>query len=236
MVTHESTDPKHSYAVCDDLERVQYIVEKKPVSKNALVGIHYWQRGALFVKSADVSFEEMRYVEDRECYISETYNRLIEEDKAVVVYKLPPNQYIPLGTPYDVAIYEAKLKENNPNKPRTLFIDIDGTILKHLHRFSDVAGTTPELLPGVLAKVNEWDSHGHQIVFCTARKESARAITEQQLRILGLCWDQLIMGLTSGPRVLVNDRLSEEAPPRAISVNLVKDKGFVGTDWGSIGL
>lgn len=231
VVTHESQDPKHSYA---DIRngRVIRIVEKQVISHDALVGIHYYRHGGDFIWAAQQLVADAQ----REPYVSETYNPLIAEGKTIVAYRLPANGYIPLGTPYDVALYEAKVREYQTAKPKNLFVDLDGTILKHLHRFSELHTVPPSLLDGVRAKMNEWDSIGHRIILCTARKESARAMTEAQLRELGLCWDELVMGLTSGDRVLVNDKLTDAAPDRAVAINVATNKGFDQVDWRKLGL
>lgn len=237
VVTHSSKDPKHSYAEVPIGTLVTRIVEKQVISDQALVGIHYWRRGRDFVSSARALMEDVASgATSREPYISETYNHLITAGKRVVAHGIGPNEYIPLGTPYDVAIYEAKVKEYQTEKPRTLFIDIDGTIFKHGHRFSELDKEAAQVLDGVRAKLNEWDSHGHRIIFTTARKESARELTERQLRGAGFAWDQLVMGLTSGPRVLINDKLTSGAPDRAVAVNLLTDAGFDGVKWKEMGL
>jgi hypothetical protein len=129
-----------------------------------------------------------------------------------------------------------KQNEFYREKPKTIFCDIDGTILKHAHVFSDLGKTEPKLSPGVIEKFNEWDSIGHTIVLVTARKESAREMTESHLRSLGVMWDHLIMGVTSGHRVLINDRLLETDPARSISVNVKTDEGFGNIDWKEYGL
>ncbi len=51
-------------------------------------------------------------------------------------------------------------------------------------------------------------------------------MTESHLRMLGLCWDQLIMGVTSGKRILINDKLNINHPDRAISYNVITNGGF----------
>lgn len=234
VVTHQSSEPKHSYAELNQYGEVVRIVEKKVISDCALIGVHYWKRGRDFVESAVSLMEGDVY--GREPYVSETYNRLIAQKKTITAFQVGKNEYIPLGTPYDVATYEARLREYQTKKPCSLFIDIDGTILKHLHHFSEIPTTQPELLDGVLSKINQWDSVGHRIILCTARKESARAMTEAHLHSLGLCWDHLIMGLTSGERVLINDKLTEAAKDRAVSVNLLTNQGFNHTKWGELGL
>jgi|688.fasta_scaffold87866_5 NDP-sugar pyrophosphorylase family protein len=231
VVTHESENPKHSYAKTNDLGIIDNIKEKVTISKNALIGLHYWKHGRDFVTSAFRLISEFESRGLTECYVSETYNYLIKEGKKIKIYDIHPNEYICLGTPYDVSIYKSKTKEFFTEKPKTIFCDIDGTILVHSHKYSDVVKNDPVVLKGVIDKFNEWDSYGHKIILCTARKESSREITEKQLKSLGLCWDLLIMGITSGVRVLINDKLNKFDNDRAISVNLTTNDGFEKFNW-----
>jgi predicted secreted acid phosphatase len=129
-----------------------------------------------------------------------------------------------------------KQAEFYTDKPKTIICDLDGTILKHAHVFSDLDKYDPQLNPGVIDKLNYWDSLGHTIVLMTARKESAREMTEKHLRSLGVMWDHLIMGVTSGKRVLINDKLELQDPDRAVAVNVITDLGFNNTDWEGLGL
>jgi hypothetical protein len=164
-----------------------------------------------------------------ECYVSETLNHL--NDATILPYHVADHVYVPLGTPEDVSRYIGKVKEFKTAKPKTLFIDIDGTILKHQHTISDVYKNDPAVLDGVVSKINEWDSQGHRIILVTARKESTREITEQQLRQFGIAWDQLVMGVGGGTRVLINDKLNKDDVDRAIGVNVVTDQGFASVSW-----
>ena len=225
VVTYPSNNPKNSFAVVEE-DNVIKLVEKDPISNSALIGVHYWKNGKSFIKSAEKLVKDFDEEGRPECYISETYNYLIYEGFSIKNYPITANEYIPLGTPYDLKIYEGKVKEFHTEKPSTIFCDIDGTLVKHAHRFSDLKDTDPILLPGVREKFNQWDSQGHKIILCTARKESAREMTESHLRMLGLCWDQLIMGVTSGKRILINDKLNINHPDRAISYNVITNGGF----------
>jgi hypothetical protein len=101
---------------------------------------------------------------------------------------------------------------------KTIFIDIDGTIVYQKDNLSDVVLEAPAILPGVLDKFNSWNWCGYKIVITTGRKESTRESTEQELRVLGLFWDRLIMGLDAGgERILINN--SDEHPTaQAITV------------------
>ena len=115
---------------------------------------------------------------------------------------------------------------------KTWFIDLDGTILRYNLLKSAVC--QDKLLPGVKEKFNEWDSKGYKVILTTARKESARRLTEKQLASLGLSWDYLLMGMTSGQRILINDKLIEKDPDRAISVNLITGSGFINEEIHSV--
>jgi NDP-sugar pyrophosphorylase family protein len=228
LVLYNSRDSKNSFANIDQ-GKITQVVEKKAISDHALIGLHYWARGKDFVASAEELLENFRSNGKPECYISETFNYL--ETDNILPYHIADHVYVPLGTPEDVAKYVGKVKEYHSDKPKTIFIDIDGTILKHNHTISDVYAKPPELLHGVLEKFNSWDSQGHRIIIVTARKESTRAITEQQLSQLGLAYDQLVMGVTSGQRILINDKLSYNDLDRAVSINVITDQGFGSINW-----
>ena len=59
-------------------------------------------------------------------------------------------------------------------RPKTIFSDIDGTLVKHVSPFkSSMPGHFMELLPGTLEKLQEWDMKGYCIILTTGRKEAA---------------------------------------------------------------
>lgn len=89
---------------------------------------------------------------------------------------------------------------------KTLFIDIDGCLIKHKGNLTREILDEPEILPGVIEKLNEWDGNGYRIILTTGRKESMRKITEEQLQKVGIFYDQLIMGINRGERIIINDK------------------------------
>jgi dTDP-glucose pyrophosphorylase len=234
ILVHPSSSHKHSYAVVEN-GLVTHLAEKNPVSDNALVGVHYWKHGKDFVKSAE-QLVEACLKDGRESYVSLTYNYLINDGKTVSAYPIPASQYIPLGTPRDLEIYDLKIHEYYTKKPMTVFLDLDGTILRHAYHFPDPADSKPELLPGALDKINSWIDAGHKIIITTARREINRGKVEEQLKNLGVRWDQMIMDLSSGTRVLINDKLQEIDEDRALGINVVTDSGFEDIDWEGYGL
>jgi len=117
-------------------------------------------------------------------------------------------------------------------RPKTVICDIDGTLIKHCgdickqHQILD-----PEiLLPGTLDKIKEWDKNGYRIILVTGRRESTRKQTEEQLTHLGILYDQLIMGVSGGVRVLINDLKPNKEEPTAIAVNLKRNQGIGDID------
>jgi NDP-sugar pyrophosphorylase family protein len=103
VVSIKSNDPKHSFArVNNDL--VEEIVEKKPISDNALTGIHYWKRSGYFFDSARKMIEN----NDRtngEFYVGPTYNYLIRDGLGIGIYEVSDKEFYPVGTPEDLERY-----------------------------------------------------------------------------------------------------------------------------------
>jgi hypothetical protein len=61
------------------------------------------------------------------------------------------------------------------------------------------------MILGSIDKIREWDSKGYKIILTTGRKESLREVTIKQLSYAGVVYDQLVMGIGGGSRVLIND-------------------------------
>lgn len=105
-------------------------------------------------------------------------------------------------------------------RPATLIIDIDGCIFRHKgDGASEQWYGQHELLPGVLEFLDAREREGCFIVLCTARKESNRERLVAVLDRHGIYYDHLIMGVTSGERVLINDMKPHGRPSaRAIEM------------------
>lgn len=233
IVTFKSSGNKWSYVKINKLGFIEEVAEKIEISNDATAGIYYWSSGSDYVKYAKQMIEKNIRV-NNEFYVAPVYNEAIKDDK--VIYPFLINKMWGVGTPEDLEVYLSKQKEYYTEKPKTIFCDIDGTIVKHVHRFSSLYNSDPIILNGVLEKFNEWDAKGYKIILTTARKESARQITEKQLHGLGICWDLLIMGVTSGHRILINDKLYEEDSDRSVAINVITDSGFKNINWENYGI
>jgi hypothetical protein len=111
-------------------------------------------------------------------------------------------------------------------RPKTLIIDIDGCLIHHSGYLSGQIKNPPKILSGVTEKFDAWDKKGYHILLITGRKESTREITEKQLRKCGIFYDQLIMGVGGGARILINDLKPDSTEPTAIAINLERNKGI----------
>ena len=112
-------------------------------------------------------------------------------------------------------------------RPVTIFCDIDGTLVKHDPPYITCKEDYKMiLLDGTLEKLEEWDRSGYNIILTTGRRESMRKQTEIQLSNIGIFYDQLIMGIGGGKRIIINDRKPNKEENYAHAINLTRNKGI----------
>ncbi len=116
--------------------------------------------------------------------------------------------------------------------PKTIFCDIDGTLLPHT---GDIINNLMNQLPleNVRDTLKQWDRMNHTIILTTGRKESTRKATEKKLLEAGIHYHQLVMNLPNGPRVLINDKKEKGLENTAYAINLVRNEGFNNVDVDS---
>jgi hypothetical protein len=119
---------------------------------------------------------------------------------------------------------------------KTIFCDIDGTILRQVN-FNEINANNFEILPGAKEKFNEWVEAGHHIVLTTARPWNLELITKQQMEAAGIPYHQIVMGIGREERILINNNSSkDEEHNRALSVSVKRDAGFNNFNWEEVGL
>lgn len=116
------------------------------------------------------------------------------------------------------------------NRPPTFFLDIDGVLLLHKADVCSQCTSKPEVLPGVLDKLREWDRLGAHIILTTGRREGQRQETLKQLNEVGIIFDQLVMNCSGGKRVLINDCKPNSAEPTAVAIIVERNKGLKDID------
>jgi len=120
-------------------------------------------------------------------------------------------------------------------KKHTIFCDIDGSIFKY-RKFETYTTSEAEVLPEVISKLDQWKKEGHRIILTTARPKDLYMHTVVELSKNGVSYDDIIMGIERGPRVLINDMDPEKEGLRAIGINLIRNEGFENVDWSEYGL
>ena len=110
-------------------------------------------------------------------------------------------------------------------KNPTLFVDIDGTIVKY-RKFNELSIAVLTPIQDVIDYVNNHYNSGSVIIITTARPSSYELMTKQELEKLGVKYHQIVMDCGRGTRVVLNDMDPENPIQRAVGINFVRDGGF----------
>lgn len=123
---------------------------------------------------------------------------------------------------------------NKVTKNPTLFVDIDGTLVVY-RKFSELATAVLTPIQDVIDLVNNYYDNGSHIVITSARPQEYESFTKQELEKIGVKYHQILMGIGRGTRVVLNDKDPENPDlPRAVGINLNRDKGIEGLDLTQI--
>lgn len=114
---------------------------------------------------------------------------------------------------------------NKVIKNPTLFVDIDGTLVKY-RKFSELATAILTPIQDVVDYVNDHYNSGSVIIITTARPYNYELFTKQELDSLGVKYHQLVMNCGRGTRVVLNDLDPENSVQRSVGINFVRDGGF----------
>ena len=78
---------------------------------------------------------------------------------------------------------------------KTWFVDIDGTLVRHIDNCVIAEGDSEELLPYAMEFLEGIKERGDCIVLTTARLEQDRVVTIRMLKEFGLVYDQIIFNI-----------------------------------------
>ena len=99
ILTFNSTHPKWSYAKTNEQGFVIEVAEKKPISKNATVGIYFWKRGKDYVDCAEAMISKNVRI-NNEFYVCPVYNEAILKNAKIKTFHI--EKMWGLGTPEDL--------------------------------------------------------------------------------------------------------------------------------------
>ncbi len=111
---------------------------------------------------------------------------------------------------------------------KTIFSDIDGTLVKHCGDITLYENPEYELevLFGVHEKLEEWKSKGYYLVLTTGRRKSLRSATESQLKRAGIWYDDLVMGFGGAPRYAINDTKPNSDDETIFAITVKRNVGI----------
>ncbi|SFB94083.1 glycosyltransferase family 2 protein [Butyrivibrio sp. YAB3001] len=109
-ITIESVHPRWSFVKCDENGHMIEAAEKRPISKNATVGIYYYKHGKEYVEAAKNMIRKDASVNGI-FYICPVFNEMILSQKKLGIHQIDRNNYYSLANPAGVEAYNKHLEE-----------------------------------------------------------------------------------------------------------------------------
>jgi dTDP-glucose pyrophosphorylase len=104
ILTFTATHPRWSFVKTDASGIVTAVAEKRPISKQATVGLYYFRRARDLVASAERMIVK-GLTTGGQFFVAPTYNEMILDGKRIVTHHLPDGAMHSLGTPEDVEAF-----------------------------------------------------------------------------------------------------------------------------------
>ena len=230
------------------------IIKCKPSSNNSIYYIHYNNDNTILSRldnKSTIQFDSLNHlvnISEKELvsnyigiggYIFEntdifkkTYKELLKVRNintfsiAHIIYKCILNNIIfnaiEIDTYYDFTYYEDWKKYCL--KFKTLFIDIDGTLVLNSGEYSKQKwGDTDQLSENVKFLKELYKTGYIQIILTTSRKNKYEKTTLEQLKQFKIPYDNILFDLYHCKRYLVNDYADSNPYPSAIAINLKRN-------------
>jgi NDP-sugar pyrophosphorylase family protein len=107
ILTFTATHPRWSFVKTDTAGLVTATAEKKPISKQATVGLYYFRRARDLIEGAEKLIVK-GLTTSGQFFVCPVYNELILAGKKVMTHHLPDGAMHSLGTPEDVELFLKK--------------------------------------------------------------------------------------------------------------------------------
>jgi NDP-sugar pyrophosphorylase family protein len=101
ILTFTATHPRWSFAKTDESGRVMAVAEKRPISKQATVGLYYFRRARDLIEASERMILK-GLTTSGQFFVCPVYNELILAGKHVRTHHLPEGTMHSLGTPEDL--------------------------------------------------------------------------------------------------------------------------------------
>ena len=176
-------------------KKILDIAEKKKISSNANTGAYYFNNIRKFNYYANYCLKK-----NKKTFVSEIYNKLIENKEKIYAENLKNSEFACLGTPKQIIDFS---KQKKIEKKRFCF-DLDNTLVTFPKILNDYATVKPKIKN--IKFLNFLHSLGHHIIIFTARrmkthkgdikkvKKDIEQLTIKQLKSFKIKYDELIFG------------------------------------------
>ena len=138
VLTTTTKNPTYSFVkTINDINSNQIatkFAEKKVISDQGLVGVHYWRKASFLWRSIPDIYIKRPLIGDNcggfnhylpELYISQTLNYMLENELRITTYNLPSTDYTVIGIPSELNNY---IDKHYNNDIKLLILDIDGVL------------------------------------------------------------------------------------------------------------
>ena len=239
-----STKPDWSYLEQNKNGEIIAIKEKDPaLAKKGAKGVvasYFFSNLNIFKEEAKLMIRENDMVGDkfkREFYISKIYDRLIKKKHKFLVAETSSAH--PFGNPQQIQNFVKNYSQNNfYPEAKTIIFDIDGVILEHDKGFHGKKGRyqyPSKPIKNNIELVKSYYSKGDTIIFMTARPETERKNLEKELSKYKIYYHKLVMGVSGGTRILVNDKKPSNANFKtAIAIETERNRDILTKDIHNI--
>ena len=230
--TH-SKKPDWSYVDVDSNNKLRGVKEKniQLARKGArgVIGSYFFSEKNLFIKEAN---NLLKNKIKNEFFISSILDRLVK--KKYLFLTCFTEKIYPLGNLEQIKLFEKNFnfKKFYP-EPKTIIIDLDGVLIKH-----DSGHNSKKKIftyPAIPIKKNvdlikkEYDS-GSCIIVMSARPNDEISNVENELKKNKIFYHQLILGVASGSRIVINDKKKNHPNIKtAIAIETVRNSSIKKT-------
>lgn len=195
-----------SYLQLDNMGVLANIVEKKVISDKFCCGGYYFKSSNEFLQYSNIDSDNS--------FVSDVVFNMILNGKTFVGMEC--SDYEDWGT--------LEAWQSYKNTFKTIFADIDGTLVKNSSAYlTPYIGDTEGLIDNI-DYLKELVSTGRvELILTTSRPEEYREITKTQLDKFGLMYKELIMGLQHSKRIIINDFSNTNPYKSCEAINIPRD-------------
>ncbi len=112
IVTFNNIHPKWSFVRLDkDGKTVLETSEKRPISRNACVGIYYYKKTKNFIESAKDVIRKDTLI-DGKFYVSSTYNEMILNSNKIIAYEIDKKNFHSLDSDVTINSFSDKIRRD----------------------------------------------------------------------------------------------------------------------------